>query len=188
MEASIRGYFAKGKAMRRSSKRFSRNGREHIWCSANSNNFAVAAGGILDFKVVEMVTDMVVGSSQAHATFVRLRGSFSWCPVDTAVVAPMSLLAYCGVFDDDEIPPDPNSISTYSDEDILWTYAGQAVVNGGTAPATTSGKVLTMGSDVQVDIKAKRKLRTGQTLHIVMGPTNAAMRVSAIFRGLILPA
>jgi len=111
-----------------------------------------------------------------EATLLRIRGSFS-CYADTT--AP-DIAAYIAVFDKDVTAPSPLAVTTYVEEDVLWTWTGSIW-----AVATGAGEASVR---CEIDVKAKRRLDVEGTVQLEIGTTAAegVLLASFSFRCLFL--
>lgn len=136
---------------------------------------------------VHMAVDVNLGTSQSHATLMRIRGSFGLTiayepyPSSTPFEFMIPWYAFIVARDDDDLAMLPGTLNDYVDEDILWTQQG--VFSGVLAPLTGASAVSTTynSQHIEVDVKAKRKLETGRsvTLFISMDPNAQGINDSA---------
>ncbi len=120
--------------------------------------------------------DWFGGTGQARATIIAVRG---WLSFANQLVAEVALFGYVGVLDEDATSSDPTAADTYVDEDIMLTF-GVSSMNEAVAGFDGAQAML-------IDIKAKRKIRTGQDLRINMRTDIAnGYRVNGVIRTLLL--
>ena len=157
-------------ARQRSSRRFSRGKKHYMWTSVLIGANAAAAIGVQDLSPIVANTDWASGSGLDNATLIRIRG---WFSVAQDAATDGAVMAYIGLFDNDETPPSPETGSTYTDEVILWTDGFQYEAS------TTSQQTF------HVDVKAKRKFTSGQSVILNVLAKTTAMRISGVCRALI---
>jgi len=137
----------------------------------------------MQFPVVSMVDDFNVGVGQCEATLLRIRGYMAVHPTGDTVAG--SYLAMCGaaVYDDDDVAiTDWRQVVNYTREDVLWT-AGDLIRLPTTVPVHYSHAM-----HFDVDIKAKRRLKSGQNVRVEMTvdvPTGGQMVVIGALRALL---
>jgi len=149
----------------------------NTWTSILALEVALVAGSNTQFDVVND-TDWVPSSGTAKATLLRIRGWLNMVSkVGSGSFAGGALFAYIGVFDEDTASPAANLVSTYVDEDILWTGGVQfPFLDSGAADAYR----------LDVDVKAQRKIRNGEEVRLVV--TNnlvVPVDISFLLRGLL---
>jgi len=171
----------------RARRTFRRKGN-YVWTAALASNNTIPPGGQFTFPVVIMTSDYNVGISQASATLMRIRGQIM-IGVNGANTFPtgdqLSVLGYCAVFDDDELTlPDATQPLTYTDEDILATYAYHGYAQGSAAAGPMNSA---NGQMFDIDIKARRRLTSGKNVQIVFNnPANAGgVSLTGIVRALL---
>jgi len=135
-----------------------------IWCASSSSGFNIGDGGSGSFPVVDVENDVNPGSGQAECTLLRIRG---WIDINLTQNDVAGIFLIMGGVTVHEVdnpidPPDWRNVDTYTREDVLWTFGGslrqQSIV-----PTDTI-----RGLHFDVDVKAKRKLKSGQIVHVSM--------------------
>ena len=92
-----------------------------------------------------------------------------------------TITMFIAVVDEDESPTgaslDPALAGSYIDEDILWTggWTKQEATNSGSRASHWQ----------EINIKARRKLHTGQAIRWQMTTTNDEIQVSGVMRALL---
>jgi len=163
----------------RSGRGARKSGKNVVWATILNENVTVLAGATKTGTDIVSDLDWTVISGARRGTIMRVRGWYSVQPVPTAgVYQGGSVMAYVGVYDKDELSVPAVLPNTYIDEDIMATWGHQfPEVATGDHPATW-GEV--------IDIKAMRKIRTGQELRFVL--TNAMtdpLLISLVIRALV---
>jgi len=129
-------------------------------------------------EIIVEAADWAVGGGFEHATVLRTRG---WLTFQPPTSTPSTMFCTISVQDSDigagsSNPTDP---TVYLDEDIIWTY--------GTSVAATVANDLLI-PPVIVDVKAMRRITSGQELRLTMvsgGPALAAWSVNGVLRSLV---
>ena len=151
-----------------------------IWTVVGNTRFQINAGVTVSGSDIVEDTDWTTVGGQERATLMRIRGWFSVNQGPVGVLtASGPVSAYIGLFDADEAAPSASAINTYVDEDILATY-------GHGFPYTDIGESPGTFWDQHVDVKAMRKIRTGQDVRFVITNDNpTAVYISFIMRALV---
>jgi len=114
---------------------------------------------------------------------LRMRGWLEFAPDELPTGnSNFAYMIVAYVLDDDEDPTTspPGSVGTYTHEDVLWTSGGFWF-----APSALPLDVVP-GKHHVVDIKAKRKLQSGQTVHVnIQNVGTDEIAVSGVIRGLV---
>ena len=125
-------------------------------------------------------TDFAAHSGREGCTLMAIRGWLSFCA--QAGTGQDVLSAFIAVVDEDESSVgaslDPALVGTYTDEDILWTGGfskGPATTDVGFGPTFTE----------QINIKARRKIHTGQEVRLQLTTMNDEIQASGILRALL---
>ena len=154
---------------RRSSSRGDKN---YVWTAVRVNR---VLGLVATEDLLVTDTDWSADGGQRSATVIAIRGYLTFANVGAAAAYGQW---YMGVADADIVPESPDLVDTYVDEDIMWT--------GGvlkSAAGADGDNLLT----VDVDVKAKRKIKTGMNLRLIMEASSASeIQVSGIIRTLLL--
>lgn len=149
--------------------------QEHFWDVANTGDFAVAAGSILDAAIV-VPSDYAVRVGFERATVVRMRG---WVAVQASVAATQGFVY--GMFvvrNAGSAALDPNLTASLRDYDVLSTFGGHIakVVNGDHSQVMYH----------TIDIPVKRKLTEDQEINMyVKASPGVASIVSYVCRTLV---
>ena len=165
------------KSRRRSS--YSRKGG-YIWTNVKLSSEAVA-NTVISLPVVDSSEFSQTGS-QKMVTLMAIRG---WLSATKVVASGGTVLfGLIGVFDDDlastATEMDPAVSSTYTDEDILWTF-GCELPDWSTASQAGGGIW-----HQEVNVKARRKIKTGQDVRIVYTNTlGSRVLLSGVLRALL---
>lgn len=168
--------------MRRSSRRFVRGKREMIWTALQFNDAAfaltVASGNIVDR------TDWAdEGGFVRGGVLERVRGSISIMSTQTGSTARGVGWLAISIQNDDEVAIDPSNPTDFVENDVIW----QRVVGWGTAFQSATGEARYFSTDIDVDIKARRKLTTNSIVlfNFVASTAIAGGRISGMLRGLV---
>jgi len=147
------------------------------------------------FDEVEMTTTPqgfpIVNSgdfgAQAGSKEVTLMGIRGWLQLGQKDNGTVASTTYLGIVkkDDDEstsgASQDPSNIEFYIDEDILWTggwYDPALATNVGNKPT---------GPYIEVNVKSRRKLKTGQAINLsVVNTTGVLVHLSGVLRAIML--
>ncbi len=150
----------------------------NTWTTVLAVDTEITTGASTSCSIVQD-SDWVPAGGTSKATLKRIRGWLSCITKDvTGSFAQSIVMCYIGLFDEDDTPPPPQSVSTYVDEDILWT-------GGGVLAFTDTGTV-GRSVDFDLDSKAQRRMRNGQTLSLVVQNVSAAsLQVSLVARALL---
>ena len=124
-------------------------------------------------------SDWQRAASLERATLVRVRGSMSMTNKNASgSFAGGPVWQYIALMDEDAAAPPGNIVGTYVNEDILWTD----VRTFSFADTGTVG----IHIDIPIDVKAMRRMRTGQRLvHVLTNDTLVTVRYSLITRALL---
>ena len=141
----------------------SRGPKNNIWTTIVDNEQVVGTGSTIEFPVVAD-SDWQRGAAAERATILRVRG---WININKYIAAGVvggdgAVFMYLALMDDDAVAPAANVASTYVEEDIMWTAGATFHANGAggvDAPAVVQ---------FVIDVKAMRKMRSGQTLSLVV--------------------
>lgn len=131
----------------------------------NKDTNTVWTAVIVDELVTTTITEVPLvvdadwseATSQRKCTIIAVRG---WLSLTPLVVAEADLFGYFGVHETGAASGLPSAIGTYLNEDIMMTF-GRGSVNEATAGFSESMRY-------EVDVKSKRKMRTGQDLRLVL--------------------
>jgi len=164
-------------ANRGSFRRGSRAKGKYIWSSILLEAFNVPATPVGADIVIG--TDFAAHSGREGVTLMAIRGWLSW--VAQVGTGQDVCMCYMAVVDEDEastaVSLDPASVAVYTDEDILWT-------GGFSAQSTTD-----VGSKEQhvetINVKARRKIHTGQEVRLIMTTSNDEIQISGVLRALL---
>ncbi len=141
--------------MGRRTRKFSSGGKNYLWAAVlvgqnipNSPSF----GG----KLVQD-TDWATHGGQQKATVLAIRG---WLATKAVGTSSATAHMFIGVGDEDEAASQASPIlaQTYIDEDIMWTGGASKA-----AGALSDGDI----GYFEINIKAKRKIRSGQEVRLV---------------------
>ena len=166
--------------MRRgSSIRASRGPKNNVWTVVQAE--AQVQTNTTVEAVIVAPTDWsgVAGLGLERATLLRVRGWLSAAPaVEDVSTGGIFFVIY--VVDEDAALVNPLDVSTYVNEDVLWTggaqFAGQGALAIETRPSV----------EWEVDIKAMRKLTSGQEVRLAAQViTGLNVRWSGTLRGLV---
>jgi len=156
----------------------SRGPKNNVWTTVLADAFGIATGATQQFNVVQD-NDWTTVGGQERATVLRIRG---WLAlhnkITTGVLPEGSWFAYLTVQDEDAPAAVADVALTYAEEDILWTDGGVFTVTDTNATGHVSYR--------RIDVKAMRKIRTGQELRLVV--TNSVANTidfSAVVRALL---
>jgi len=120
--------------------------------------------------------DYFGGTGQAHATIIGMRG---WLAITPVLPGSGDIIGYIGVTDENVPSGDPSVAASYVNEDIMFTF-GQSAMNEAVAGFNESVVM-------QINVKAKRKIRTGEDCRIPMISTTVnGWRVAGVIRTLLL--
>jgi len=157
-------------------QRAAKKTKNQVWTTILADDLTLGAGATTSLAVVDDADWTVVGGSE-RATIMRVRG---WMSVITKGVtgsfARVSMFSYIGVSDEDAPPESAAAVGTYAEEDIMATY--------GTNFAFTDTGTVGRSWDQLIDVKAMRKIRTGQQCRLVL--TNSG--IIGVFFSLVVRA
>ncbi len=130
----------------------------NVWTTVLFSDVTVGTGAIFQTDIVAD-SDWVPAAGTARATLKRVRGWYT-CIVKDASLAKSQFVAfsYIGLFDEDESAPAASTVSTYSDEDVLWTGLWRSPGQAGTAIEAPPGITF------EINIKAQRKMRADDSI------------------------
>jgi len=140
-----------------------RNG-ELMWTASSSEPITITPGSFLDFPVLDVIADLDNPVGQEHVTLLRMRGYLCVLPLELDAATIPSFMAAALVLDDDEdsSTTPPGTVGTYTHEDVLWTWGGMFFCPSAVPIDYVPSK------DTTLDIKSKRRLRSGEGVHIVI--------------------
>jgi len=118
-------------------------------------------------------------TSAEMATLLRIRGWVTMVPDQVAGVhSTGSWFSYIMVVDEDAASPPASSVSTYGDEDVIWTSGG--------AFAETSATQAPVVDRTFIDVKAMRRIKSGQEVrHVMTNLTDGNVLQSNVIRALL---
>ena len=157
--------------------RASRAKGKYIWTAILIEGFNVPITPVAAEIVIG--TDFAAHSGREGVTLMAIRGWLSYT-AQTGTGGD-TLMQYIAVIDENEGPTstslDPAAIDTYVSEDILWTggWSKQEATNTGSRESFVE----------QINVKARRKINTGQEVRLQMTTTNDEIQVSGVLRGLL---
>jgi len=156
---------------------------DHIWTAASAEPTEIPVGNSLTFPVVDVIVDTDNPIAKVHCTLLRMRGWLEICVNEITADINFAYMIVAYVLDDDEDPSTspPGSVGTYTHEDVLWT-------NGGFWFSPSAVPIdFSPGKHHEIDIKAKRKITSGKTVHVNIQNVGAgSLAVSGVIRGLVL--
>jgi len=161
--------------MARARRSFRRNDKSGLlWTAAGvvAARENLAPGQTFIFETVIVSSDIVGGVAQGSCTLLRIRGWLSIC-VNESASGDADWVAVYAVYDaNDDLtgPGQPQQINTYTGEDILWTGGGQ----GNQWSAVPTAVTNTQETTQVIDIKAKRRLKSGQSVLLVIANVGTA--------------
>ncbi len=168
-------------ARRRFNRAVSRRNKNQVWTVSIVDDTTVAAAATAVLASIVAESDWETSTASAEkATCLRIRG---WLSMRQGTVAGAGssggVFLYIVKQDDDAVFPAASSASTYAEEDILW-LGGWSV---GTLGDTTAR---TLVQDMIIDVKAMRRIRTGQNIALVASNTSGGDIVfEGVLRGLV---
>jgi len=172
--------------MARAKRSFRRNDQSGLLWSAVGVVAArenIVPASSFRYDIVIVGTDIVGGQAQGQCTLLRIRGWLSMC-VNESASGDCDWVGLIGVFDqNDDLtgPGGPELIASYSNEDILWTGGGQ----GNQWSAVPTAVTNFMETTREIDVKAKRRLRSGQVVSLVVTNIGTAdLSTLGVLRGL----
>ena len=150
-----------------------------IWATVLNSDSTILPGATKTGTDIVSDSDWTTVGGQERATILRIRGWFSVTTVPVGALTDSGpIFAYVGMYDADELFISAAVAGTYSDEDIMATW-------GHVFPYYTIGDPGKSWTE-RVDIKAMRKIRTGQDLRFVMTNLSSVdVDVSLLLRALI---
>jgi len=154
-------------------RRAMRRNKHWVWTAVLMDDTAMTANTDLDLIIVTGADWSALTAGNDEATFTRARG---WFQVRAGTQVPVLLHAYVALYDKDETSKNAKAVTTYVEEDILWT--------GGGLTESTSAIGQNYVERIELDIPVKRKMRAGQELRLVVR-TNVGANVSGVVRGLM---
>ena len=154
---------------RRSSSKGDKN---YVWTAVRINR-VIALTPSEDLLVTD--TDWSADGGQRSATVIAIRGYLTFANVGVAAAYAQW---YMGVADADITPESPDLVDTYVDEDIMYT--------GGVLKSAAGAAGDNLYSTI-IDVKAKRKIKTGMNLRLILEASSASeIQVTGIIRTLLL--
>ena len=160
------------------SRSFSRQKGRFIWTSVLFEGFNVPITPVSSNIVEDADWTAVAGNT--GATLMAIRGW--WSAQGQTGTGNDSLLMLIALVDADiastSTSLDPAAVATYTDEDVLWT-------GGWTKAQVTEVGVRAGSGQVEVNIKARRKIRSGQEIRLCQTTTNDEIGFSGVFRALL---
>jgi len=158
-------------------KRFSgRDKKQYLWTAVSLQGSNITVGGApLEANIVEPTDWERQPNGRESATLVSIRGCFS---VTAELNTSGQFKAYIAKYDEDETPsPNPLSVGTYVDEDILWSTCGQQ----------QASIELWSGQVEQLHVKTKRRISNHDEIRLVLAASNGGVfEVSCLLRGLLM--
>jgi len=163
------------------SRRADRSGL--IWTASSSPFVTITNNQTAQFQVVSMVDDVDIGVGQVEATLLRIRGYFAIIPSGGLVAGGYRFMCGAAVYDDDDVSiTNWTAVINYTREDVLWTHGGQWLL-----PSIIPNDYCP-GLFVPIDIKAKRRIKSGQNVRVectALAPAGASLDVMGVVRGLV---
>jgi len=165
-----------------SSRRFrravSRGPKNNIWSVVLIDELIVDAAGS-EGDIVNSTDLQASATGFQRFTLLRIRGWLSFSKAVTSQVAT-NLMMIIYVTDSDATGVGALNATTYSKEDVLWTYGLDYAANG--AGAVEAQTPIT----VNVDVKAMRKIDTSRDVRFSVVASSAGLiKMSGILRGLV---
>ena len=151
--------------------RASRGPKNNIWSVVLLENVTVSTG-VVEANVLESAEWQGAMTSFQHATILRVRGWLSVASL-AATSATNTFTAAIYVVDEDDAALAPNNALLYTDEDVLWTAGFTA-----TGPGNK-------GQNFDVDIKAMRRINSGQEMRLTMVAAANGFLVGGAIRALV---
>ena len=165
-------------ARARRSRSFSRPRGRFIWTSVLFEGFNVPTTPVSSNIVEDADWTAVAGNT--GATLMAIRGW--WSAQGQTGTGNDSLLMLIALVDADisatDVSLDPAAASTYTDEDLLWT-------GGWSNAQVTEIGVRGSSNPQEVNVKARRKIRSGQEIRLCQTTTNDEVGFSGVFRALL---
>ncbi len=152
--------------------------KNNVWTAVLADQVVIAASGLSSFNIVQD-SDWTSITGAERCTLLRTRGWLSFHnKTTTGVRVEGAVFLVIQLTDENAGSSDPSVVSSYSDEDTLWTGGGVQTVTDTNA----TGHV----TDLLVDVKAMRKVRKGQDLRLIVANTGAAtVEISFVLRALL---
>ncbi len=164
---------------RNRSRSVKRGPKNQVWTTILNQSVTIIAGATKTGTNIVQDDDWSGANGQERATILRVRGWFSLVnKFATGSFAGGGFFAYVGLYDNDELSAPANLAGTYAAEDIMATWGKEFAF-------TDTGTVGDVWSEV-IDIKAMRKIRTGQALRFVATNSTANdAKISLVIRALV---
>lgn len=161
-------------ARRRRGSRATRRTGERLWTVVKSENDNLLTG-VTEGLAIVLGSDWERSvDGLERATLLRIRGSLGFrinaAPNNVTVIA-----AIVKQDEDEPTVPDLSLSQSYVEEDLLWTQC--FVVGGATADAAFH--------NVEIDVKAKRKLKNSDQVNLCVYVNGATLVYSALCRALV---
>jgi len=152
---------------------------QNVWSVVLWTDLTIASGGLVSVDVISD-SDWVPAGGTARATIKRTRGWAVTNSKDDAAAHAFNIqYLYLGVYDEDEASLGGELVSTYVDEDIMWTGGGMQPFQDAAFPGSAA-------LHWEVDSKAQRRIKNGQELRFVI--TNVStdtVETSGVMRSLL---
>ena len=160
------------------SRSATRGPKDQSWTTVLADDVVVADAASQAFNILQD-SDWKTGSGAERATVLRVRGWLSVYNKTAEAARPAgSWFGYIHLIDEDALSPSAATSITYQDEDILWTGGGSFPA----VPATANSVI----SQLIVDVKSMRKVRSGQDLRLILtNSTGGTMQTSMVLRCLV---
>jgi len=153
-------------------RRASRRKGNYLWTAVLAEQIPLTAATLAFVIVAD--GDWQRSSGQSRATLLSIRGYYT---IFNVGVLASDFKAYIQVVDEDAPSEAPISVGTYVSEDIMWT--------GGFSKAASSQSGATFHHEI-MNVKAKRKIRTGQECRMVVrASVTSEWQISLVLRGLL---
>ena len=167
-------------AKRRAFTRAAKKSGDLIWTTLVNDDSVILAGATKTGSDIIADADWTTIAGQERATILRVRGWFGVALEPVGVLTSSGpVFGYIGVYDADENSLDAGLAGTYRDEDIMTTF-------GHVFPYSNISQPSPDAWNQEVDVKAMRKIRTGQELRFVLtNGTTIDAQVSLVLRALI---
>jgi len=152
--------------------------KNQVWAALALVGIVVDDTPVVSANIVQSL-DWVARGGFERATLLRIRGWLSFTP---PVAVPSTIFWCVGRVDNGVgvAALDPTLVATYVNEDILAT--------GGQAVAVTAAANDLIVPNVDVDIKAMRKISVADEIRLAMrttGPAAAGWTVNGVLRALV---
>jgi len=160
---------------RRAGRRFTRGERQYIWTAVSFQGNNITVGGSpLEGNIVEGADWQRQANGRETCTLMAIRGTYS---VTAEQNTSGQAKTYIAKFDEDEVSPNPLTVGTYVDEDILWNDCA----------AQQMSIELFGGRSYQLHVKAKRKISNKHEIRIVLGASvGGVFEFTATLRALLM--